>query len=61
MIDFFEIDEKKNTVKSINLDDLSIEDLKIYILELKDEIDRVKEEIEKKNISIQQAQKYFKQ
>ncbi len=60
MIDFFEIDEKKNTVKSINLDDLSVEDLKSYILELKNEIERVKEEIEKKNISIEQAQKYFR-
>ena len=28
MTDFFEIDEKNKTIKSLNLDDLSIEDLK---------------------------------
>ena len=60
MEDFFEIDEKKNTVKSINLDDLSVEDLKKYILDLRSEINRVELEIEKKNILKQQAQKYFK-
>ena len=60
MIDFFEIDEKKNTVKSINLDDLSVEDLKKYILDLRSEINRVELEIEKKNILKQHAQKYFK-
>ena len=60
MEDFFEIDEKKNTVKSINLDDLSIEDLKKYILDLRSEINRVELEIEKKNILKQHAQKYFK-
>tara|TARA_Y100001936_G_C15471561_1_gene358971 strand:- start:105 stop:287 length:183 start_codon:yes stop_codon:yes gene_type:complete len=60
MDDFFEIDEKKNTVKSINLDDLSVEDLKKYILDLRSEINRVELEIEKKNILKQHAQKYFK-
>ena len=60
MVDFFEIDEKKNTVKSINLDDLSVEDLKKYILDLRSEINRVELEIEKKNILKQHAQKYFK-
>tara|TARA_Y100001935_G_scaffold93080_1_gene77319 strand:+ start:657 stop:839 length:183 start_codon:yes stop_codon:yes gene_type:complete len=60
MEDFFEIDEKKNTVKSINLDDLSVEDLKKYILDLRSEINRVELEIEKKNILKQHAQKYFK-
>ena len=60
MDDFFEIDEKKNTVKSINLDDLGVEDLKKYILDLRSEINRVELEIEKKNILKQHAQKYFK-
>ena len=60
MEDFFEIDEQKNTVKSINLDDLSVEDLKKYILDLRSEINRVELEIEKKNILKQHAQKYFK-
>ena len=33
MIDFFEIDESNKTIKILNLDDLSIEDLNKYILE----------------------------
>tara|TARA_B100001250_G_C19620150_1_gene708992 strand:- start:563 stop:745 length:183 start_codon:yes stop_codon:yes gene_type:complete len=59
MDDFFEIDEKKKTVKTINLDDFSIEDLEQYILELNQEILRVKEEINKKNKLISEAQKLF--
>ena len=31
MIDFFEIDESNKTIKILNLDDLSIEDLNKYI------------------------------
>ena len=38
MDDFFEVDEKKKTVKSINLDDFSIEDLEKYKSELNKEI-----------------------
>ena len=41
MDDFFEVDEKKKTVKSINLDDFSIEDLEKYKTELNKEIVRV--------------------
>ena len=41
MTDFFEIDEKQKTVKILNLDDFSIEDLKNYISELQTEIIRV--------------------
>ena len=48
MDDFFEVDEKKKTVKSINLDDFSIEDLEKYKTELNKEILRINLEIEKK-------------
>ena len=48
MDNFFEVDEKKKTVKSINLDDFSIEDLEKYKTELNKEILRVNLEIEKK-------------
>ena len=33
MSDFLEIDEKKKTIKKLNLEDLSIENLKEYILD----------------------------
>ena len=58
--DFLEIDEKKETINSLNLDDFSIEDLDKYILELNKEILRVKEEINKKNILKKEAQNFFK-
>ena len=48
MTDFFEVDEKQKTVKILNLDDFSVEDLQNYISELKSEILRVKDEIKKK-------------
>ena len=60
MIDFLEFEEKKKTVKKLNLEDLSLENLKQYILELEEEIIRVKGEIELKNKSISEAEKYFK-
>ena len=60
MIDFFEIDDVKMTVKILKLDDLSIEDLKKYINELNNEIERVKTEIKNKDNSIKNANKYFK-
>ncbi len=60
MTDFFEIDEKNKTIKSLNLDDLSIEDLKKYIDELLDEIERVKLEISKKQNSKESAESFFK-
>ena len=58
--DFLEIDEKKETMNSLNLDDFSVEDLDKYILELNKEILRVKEEINKKNKLKNEAQKFFK-
>ncbi len=60
MSDFLEIDEKNKTIKKLNLEDFSIENLKLYITELKDEIQRTKAEIELKRSSISEANKYFK-
>jgi len=60
MTDFLEFEENKKTKKKLNLEDLSIENLKEYILELEEEIMRVKGEIELKNNSINEAEKYFK-
>ena len=60
MTDFLEIDEKKKTVKSLILDDFSVEDLDKYIVELKNEIKRVEEEIIKKNKLFKDAEKLFK-
>jgi len=59
MNEFLEFDNETKSVKSINLDDLSIEDLKEYINELDQEIKRVKIEIEKKHKLQQEAQKFF--
>ena len=60
MNDFLEFEESKKTIKVLNLEDFSIEDLNNYIAELKNEISRVKEEIEKKSNLISEAQKFFK-
>ena len=60
MTDFLEINEKEKTIKSPNLEDLSIENLKQYIFELEEEIKRVKLEISLKESSKNEAEKYFK-
>ncbi len=60
MTDFLEINEKEKTIKTLNLEDLSIDNLKQYIFELKEEIKRVEEEIVLKESSINEAEKYFK-
>ena len=60
MTDFFEIDEKQKTVKILNLDDFSIEDLQNYISELQTEIQRTKDEIIRKENSKLNAEKFFK-
>ncbi len=60
MTDFFEIDEKKKTIRLLSLDDFSIEDLEVYTSELKTEIERVEEEIKKKVNSKLNADKFFK-
>ena len=60
MIDFFEVDEKQKTVKILNLDDFSVEDLQNYISELQTEIVRVQDEIKKKKNLKLTAEKFFK-
>ena len=60
MTDFFEVDEKQKTVKILNLDDFSVEDLQNYISELQTEILRVQDEIKKKENLKLNAEKLFK-
>jgi uncharacterized small protein (DUF1192 family) len=60
MTDFFEVDEKQKTVKILNLDDFSVEDLQNYISELQTEILRVQDEIKKKENLKLNADKFFK-
>ena len=60
MDDFLEFDSDKKAVKSINLDDFSIEDLRTYINELENEIRRAEAEVVKKNKFQLEAQKFFK-
>ena len=60
MTDFFEVDEKQKTVKILNLDDFSVEDLQNYISELQTEIQRVQDEIKKKENLKLDAEKFFK-
>ena len=60
MNEFLEYEENKQSIKSLNLDDFSIEDLDKYIFELKDEIDRVYMEKVKKKKLISEAENIFK-
>ena len=60
MNEFLEYDENKKSIKSLNLDDFSIEDLDNYSSELKDEIDRVNVEKVKKKRLISEAENIFK-
>jgi len=60
MDDFLEFDEKKKTINTLILDDFSVEDLEKYIIELRNEILRVEEEINKKNKFKDEANKIFK-
>ena len=60
MTGFFEVDEKQKTVKILNLDDFSVEDLQNYISELQIEMLRVKDEIKKKENLKLKAEKFFK-
>ena len=59
MDDFLEFDSDRKTVKSINLDDFSVEDLRKYIKELEGEINRAELEVKKKEKLQQEAQKFF--
>ncbi len=60
MNEFLEYDENKKSIKSLDLDDFSVEDLDKYALELNDEIDRVNMEKVKKKKLINEAQSIFK-
>ena len=60
MNEFLEYDESKKSIKSLNLDDFSIEDLDKYTLELKDEIEKVYVEKIKKKKLISEAENIFK-
>ena len=60
MNEFLEYEQNKKTIKSLNLDDFSIEDLDKYISELKVEIDRVIEEKARKKKLIIEAENIFK-
>tara|TARA_B100000575_G_C22919023_1_gene533221 strand:- start:508 stop:690 length:183 start_codon:yes stop_codon:yes gene_type:complete len=59
MEDFFEIDNKNKTIKNLNLDDLSIDELRRYIDDLKKEITRVEEELARKKGFKNDAEKLF--
>ena len=60
MNEFLEYEENKKSIKSLNLDDFSVEDLDKYTSELKDEIDRVSMEKIKKKKLISEAENIFK-
>ena len=60
MNEFLEYDENKKTIKALNLDDFSIEDLNKYITELKEEINRAEIEIVKKKKLMTEAENFFK-
>ena len=60
MDNFIEFEEKTKVIKSINLDDFSVEDLEEYINQLKKEVIRSKDEIEKRLKTKKEAQKFFK-
>jgi len=60
MNEFLEYEESKKSIKSLNLDDFSVEDLDKYILELRNEINRANIEKVKKKKLISDAENLFK-
>ena len=60
MNEFLEYEESKKSIKSLNLDDFSVEDLNKYISELNEEIDRVNMEKVKKKKMISEAENIFR-
>ena len=60
MSEFLEYEESKKSIKSLNLDDFSVEDLDKYILELRNEINRANIEKVKKKKLISDAENLFK-
>ena len=59
MSNFIEFDENTKAIKSISLEDFSVEDLEEYILNLVNEQKRAKEEIKKRLKTREEAQKFF--
>ena len=60
MSNFIDFDENTKAIKSISLEDFSVEDLEEYILNLVNEQERAKEEIKKRLKTKEEAQKFFK-
>ena len=60
MSNFIEFDENTKVIKSISLEDFSVEDLEEYILDLVNEQKRAEEEIKKRLKTKEEAQKFFK-
>ena len=60
MSNFIEFNENNKAIKSISLEDISVEDLEEYILNLVNEQERAKEEIKKRLKTKEEAQKFFK-
>ena len=60
MDDYLEFEKNTQALKSIDLDNFSVEDLEEYMQQLTKEIERVKKELEKKLESQAEAKKYFK-
>jgi len=60
MNSFLEFEEDKKIIKSINLDNFSIEDLEEYIDGLKLEVKKAEEEIKQRIKTKGEAQKFFK-
>ena len=59
MDDYLEFEKDTKSLKSINLDDLSISDLNDYRNQLNTEIFRVDEEINKKKLIQKNANEFF--
>jgi len=60
MNEFLEYDENTKSIKTLNLEDFSVEDLDIYLAELMEEINRIKLEIDKKKKLLNEAESLFK-
>jgi len=60
MDDFLEFEKDNKSIKSIILDDFSVDELNSYISELQKEIDRVNIEVKKKIKLQEEAKKFFK-
>ena len=60
MSNYLEFENETKALKSINLDDFSVEDLKEYVDELTKELERVKIEMKKKLKLQSEAEKLFK-